>query len=123
MSLREARGLPVWGLPGSSNPYCQFTLGMQSFGSKRSNDTGKGGFHGNPVWNQDFQFLVQDALGEVLEVEVRDTKLTGKPDIGRLEIPLVRLQEGNRTDDALGAGFCWINDIQHTGEPTHTQEC
>ena len=94
VSLREARGLPVWGLPGSSNPYCQFSLGMQSFGSKRSNDTGKGGFHGNPVWNQDFQFLVKDALGEVLEVEVRDTKLTGKPDIGRLEIPLVRLQEG-----------------------------
>ena len=46
------------------------------------------------MWNQDFQFLVKDALGEVLEVEVRDTKLTGKPDIGRLEIPLVRLQEG-----------------------------
>ena len=96
VGLRQARGLPQPSFPmlDKSNPYCTLRLGMQQLESKRAKDTGRGGTRGAPQWNQDFQILVQDPMSEILEIEVRDHRLTGKPDVGRLEVPLLRLQAG-----------------------------
>jgi len=97
VGLRQARGIPAPALPffpGKSNPYCTLRLGMQQLESKRAGETGRGGSRGSPQWNQDFQILVQDPMAEVLEVEVRDTRLTGQPDLGILRVPLMRLKSG-----------------------------
>ncbi len=97
VGLRQARGLTLQALPffaGKSNPYCTLRLGMQQLESKRAGETGRGGSRGSPQWNQDFQILVQDPMAEVLEVEVRDTRLTGQPDLGVLRVPLMRLKSG-----------------------------
>ena len=56
--LVEARDLPVWGFPWTSNPYCRVTLGSQAERSRRDDDTSHPGRHRAPVWNQEFQFLV-----------------------------------------------------------------
>ncbi len=57
--LVEARDLPVWGFPWTSNPYCRVTLGSQAERSRRDDDTSHAGRHRAPVWNQEFQFLVR----------------------------------------------------------------
>ena len=57
--LVEARDLPVWGFPWTSNPYCRVTLGSQAERSRRDDDTSHPGRHRAPVWNQEFQFLVR----------------------------------------------------------------
>lgn len=63
--LREARGLPVWGFPGQSNPYVRVTLGEQAVVSRRDCDTSHDGRYRAPVWNQEVQFLVEDAKKQV----------------------------------------------------------
>lgn len=65
MLLREARGLPVWGFPGQSNPYVRVTLGEQAVVSRRDCDTSHDGRYRAPVWNQEIQFLVEDAKKQV----------------------------------------------------------
>jgi hypothetical protein len=60
VSLRAARGLPVWGLPWQSNPYCRLALGAQAVLSRRDRDTSAPSARGAPVWNQELQFLVED---------------------------------------------------------------
>lgn len=65
VALHEARNLPVWGFYGQSNPYCRLTLGTQAVRSRSEDDTSHKGKHGAPVWNQEFQFLVEDAETQV----------------------------------------------------------
>lgn len=65
--LREARGLPVWGFPGQSNPYVRVSLGEQAVVSRRDCDTSHAGRYRAPVWNQEIQFLVEDAGKQVGE--------------------------------------------------------
>lgn len=65
MTLREARNLPVGGLPWQSNPYCRLLLGNQVVSSRRDDDTSHAGRHRAPVWNQEFHFLVEDASSQV----------------------------------------------------------
>ena len=60
VTLLEARNLPVWGFPWQSNPYCRMTLGGQAVRSRRDDDTSHAGRHRAPVWNQEFQFLVEN---------------------------------------------------------------
>ncbi len=60
VTLIEARSLPVWGFPWTSNPWCRLTLGAQAENSRRDDDTSHAGRHRAPVWNQEFQFLVGD---------------------------------------------------------------
>jgi hypothetical protein len=62
--LLEARNLPVWGFPWQSNPYCRIEVGSQSFRSRKDDDTSHAGSHRAPVWNQEFQFLVEDPSKE-----------------------------------------------------------
>lgn len=65
VTLREARSLAVWGFPGQSNPYVRLVLGEQAVQSRREGDTSHPGRHRAPVWNQEFQFLVEDPATQV----------------------------------------------------------
>ena len=65
MTLLEARNLPVWGFPWQSNPYCRIEVGSQSFRSRKDDATSHAGSHRAPVWNQEFQFLVEDPNEQV----------------------------------------------------------
>ena len=65
VNLREARNLAVWGFPWQSNPYCRLTLGDQAMVSRREGDTSMRGSHKAPMWNQEFQFLVEDPMVQV----------------------------------------------------------
>ncbi len=58
VALVEARGLPVWGFPWTSNPWCRLVLGSQAETSRRDGATSRAGRHRAPLWNQEFQFLV-----------------------------------------------------------------
>lgn len=68
VSLRQARNLPVWGLRWQSNPFCRLTLGEQVAVSRRNSDTSHPGSHRRPLWNQEFQFLVEDPANQVPRV-------------------------------------------------------
>ncbi len=65
VTLLEARNLPVWGFPWQSNPYCRIEVGSQSFRSRKEDATSHAGSHRAPVWNQEFQFLVEDPSEQV----------------------------------------------------------
>ena len=66
VTLLEARHLPVWGFPWQSNPYCRLVLGAQTVHSRRDDDTSRAGSHRAPVWNQEFQLLVESPSSQVL---------------------------------------------------------
>ena len=91
VALVEGRDLPVWGFPWQSNPYCRLTLGKQAVQSKRENDTGTKGDHRRPIWNQEFEFLVENLGVQTLEVYIKDSPITGRPEVGKVEFPLNRL--------------------------------
>lgn len=71
VTLCEAENLPVWGLGFLSDPHCILTIGQQEVRSKRDSDTSIRGKAGNPVWNQDFFFLIEDPFTQKLVVQVR----------------------------------------------------
>lgn len=59
VTLVEARALPVWGFPWTSNPWCRLQLGSQAENSRRDDDTSHAGRHRHPVWNQEWTLLVR----------------------------------------------------------------
>ncbi|KAK9807914.1 hypothetical protein WJX73_000677 [Symbiochloris irregularis] len=91
VTLLEARSLPVWGFPWQSNPWCRMVLGKQTVTSRRDDDTSRAGSHRAPVWNQEFQLLVESPSSQVLEVQVLDSQLTGRPEVGHVSLPLSRI--------------------------------
>ncbi|KAK9822688.1 hypothetical protein WJX81_000906 [Elliptochloris bilobata] len=96
VTLLEARNLPVWGFPWQSNPYCRLTLGGQAVRSRRDDDTSHAGRHRAPVWNQEFQFLVENPTSQVLTISVHDSRITGRPDLGIVRLPLSRMPSDGR---------------------------
>eukprot|EP00271_Cylindrocystis_brebissonii_P008694 TRINITY_DN23173_c0_g1_i1.p1 TRINITY_DN23173_c0_g1~~TRINITY_DN23173_c0_g1_i1.p1 ORF type:complete len:1089 (-),score=143.19 TRINITY_DN23173_c0_g1_i1:302-3568(-) len=93
VTLCDARNLPTWNLSGWSNPFCVLTLGEQVVESKRNRETSHPAGSTDPVWNQDFQFWVEDPLHQKLTVRIRDAAITLHPDIGYIEIPTWQLQD------------------------------
>ncbi|KAL3691086.1 hypothetical protein R1sor_004737 [Riccia sorocarpa] len=93
VTVCEARGLPITGLTGWSNPYCTLALGDQVMESKRNKETSHPSSFRDPVWNQDFLFLVEDPKKQKLVVRVRDSPLTLSPNIGYCQVSLADLQD------------------------------
>ncbi|KAG6542115.1 hypothetical protein Mapa_016467 [Marchantia paleacea] len=93
VTVCEARDLPIRGLTGWSNPYCTLALGDQVVESKRNKETSHPSGFKDPVWNQDFQFLVEDLRQQKLMVRVRDSSLTLNPNIGYCRVSLADLQD------------------------------
>jgi len=101
VTLVEARALPVWGFPWTSNPWCRLQLGSQAENSRRDDDTSHAGRHRHPVWNQEWTLLVEDLQAQTLDIQVRDSHLTGRPLIGHVSLPLSKVP----IDDTLD---CWL---------------
>jgi Ca2+-dependent lipid-binding protein len=98
VTLHEARDLPVWGFPWQSNPYCRITLGNQAVQSRRDDDTSHAGRHRAPVWNQDFQFLVEDPATQTLDIWIGDSPMTGRTEVGTASFPLQELAADGTAD-------------------------
>jgi Ca2+-dependent lipid-binding protein len=92
VTVCEARDLPIRGFTGWSNPYCILALGDQVIESKRNKETSHPAGHKDPVWNQDFEFLVEDPGRQKLMLRVRDSTLTLNPNIGYCRISLTDLK-------------------------------
>lgn len=86
--LKGAKNLPVWGFPWQSNPYCRLALGNQAVRSRKDNETSQRSRHRGPVWNQEFQFLVEDSSLQALEIWIMDNPMTGRTDVSYAKIPL-----------------------------------
>lgn len=92
VTVCDARDLPIRGFTGWSNPYCILALGDQVLESKRNKETSHPAGHKDPVWNQDFQFLVENPRRQKLMIRVRDSTLTLNPNIGYCQINLAELK-------------------------------
>lgn len=96
VTICDARGLPIRGFTGWSNPYCILSLGDQVLESKRNKETSHPSGPKDPVWNQDFLLLVEDPRRQRLMLRVRDSAMTLNPNIGYCEINLAELRVSTR---------------------------
>ncbi|KAI8112184.1 hypothetical protein M9434_003508 [Picochlorum sp. BPE23] len=98
VTLKGAKDLPVWGFPWQSNPYCRLALGAQAVMSRKDNETSQPSRHRGPVWNQEFQFLVEDSSVQALEIWIMDSPITGRTDVAYAKIPLSELPSTGAMD-------------------------
>lgn len=86
VTVSSAENLPATDAIGKSDPFV--TLTLKKSGQKEKtrvlNETL------NPVWNQTFDFVVEDGLHELLVLDVYDHDLFGKDKIGRCLMTLTR---------------------------------
>ncbi|XP_021862189.2 synaptotagmin-5 [Spinacia oleracea] len=117
VTVVSAENLPVMDLTGKSDPYV--VVSMKKAGTKVKtrvlNETL------NPVWNQTFDFVVEDALHELLIFEVYDHDTIGKNYMGRYIMTLTRvLLEGDLYDvfdlDGTKSGRLALN-LKWTPQP------
>ncbi|KAK9683563.1 hypothetical protein RND81_10G150000 [Saponaria officinalis] len=95
VTVVSAEDLPAMDLTGKSDPYVVVTL--KKAGSKMKTRVISNTL--NPVWNQTFDFVVEDALHELLVFDVYDHDTIGKNYIGRCLMTLTRvLLEGEVYD-------------------------
>ncbi|XP_047951551.1 synaptotagmin-5-like [Salvia hispanica] len=86
VTVISAENLPATDLTGKSDPFVMLKLkkSEQKEKTRVVNNTL------NPVWNQTFEFVVEDGLHELLILEVYDHDLFGKDKIGRCIMTLTR---------------------------------
>jgi hypothetical protein len=66
--------------------------------SRRDDDTSHAGRHRAPVWNQDFQFLVEDPATQTLDIWIGDSPMTGRTEVGTASFPLQELAADGTAD-------------------------
>ncbi|GMN47291.1 hypothetical protein TIFTF001_016470 [Ficus carica] len=95
VSVISAEDLPPVDLMGKADPYVSLTL--KKAGTKNKTRVVNDSL--NPVWNQTFDFVVEDGLHDMLIVEVYDHDTFGKDYMGRCILTLTRvLLEGEYKD-------------------------
>ncbi|XP_054788803.1 synaptotagmin-4-like [Prosopis cineraria] len=87
VTVLSAEDLPDMDLLGKTNAYV--VLMLKKADQKLRTRVAASGV--NPVWNQTFDFVVEDALHEMLILEVWDQDLIGKDKIGRVIMTLTRV--------------------------------
>ncbi|KAL0330557.1 UNVERIFIED_CONTAM: Synaptotagmin-5 [Sesamum radiatum] len=95
VTIMSAENLPATDLMGKSDPFVVLTMRKSEHKCKTRvlNDTL------NPVWNQTFDFVVEDGLHELLIMEVYDHDTFGKDKMGRCLLTLTRcILEGEFTE-------------------------
>ncbi|KAG8375811.1 hypothetical protein BUALT_Bualt10G0139200 [Buddleja alternifolia] len=95
VTVISAEDLPVTDFMGKSDPFVVLTMKKSDQKKKTRvlNDTL------NPVWNQTFDFVVEDGLHELLILEVYDHDTFGKDKMGRCIMTLTRgILEGEYTE-------------------------
>ncbi|RVE61234.1 hypothetical protein OJAV_G00168660 [Oryzias javanicus] len=83
--LDSAKNLPAKKVTSDPNPFVQFTVGHKSFESKTKYKTVQ------PLWEENFTFLIHNPKTQELEVEVKDAK--HECSMGTITVPLSRLVE------------------------------
>ncbi|XP_057968934.1 synaptotagmin-5-like [Malania oleifera] len=95
VTVISAEDLPVMDLMGKADPYVTLTMKK----SETRNKTRVVNECLNPVWNQTFDFVVEDGLHEMLILEVWDHDTFGKDHMGRCILTLTRvILEGEYKD-------------------------
>ncbi|KAE8689044.1 Synaptotagmin-5 [Hibiscus syriacus] len=95
VTVISAEDLPIVDLMGKADPYVVLTLKKSEAKHKTRvvNDSL------NPVWNQTFDFVVEDGLHDMLILEVWDHDTFGKDYMGRCILTLTRvILEGEYKD-------------------------
>ncbi len=129
-------GEPIPDLFESAAPYCMLRLGSQVDSSRKfqRKAQSKGGllptpplkqvgkaitkFVRNdtrmeiePVWNQEFQFLVQDVSKDELVIQVKDSEFLGRSEIGYATLRVADLQAGVQVRPAT---FACVHHSRHS---------
>ncbi|XP_062024206.1 synaptotagmin-4-like [Rosa rugosa] len=108
VTVISAEDLPKVDFMGKADPYVVLVMKKSEAKQKTRVITN----NLNPVWNQTFDFMVEDALHEMLIVEVWDHDTFGKDRIGRVIMTLTRvLMEGEYQE-------CYPIDIAKSGRIT-----
>lgn len=95
VTVISAEDLPSTDLMGKSDPFVEITMKK----SEQKNQTRVLNDTLNPVWNQTFDFVIEDGLHELLILEVWDHDTFGKDKLGRCIMTLTRvILEGEVTD-------------------------
>ncbi|KAM0031057.1 putative C2 domain, synaptotagmin-like mitochondrial-lipid-binding domain, C2 domain superfamily [Helianthus debilis subsp. tardiflorus] len=95
VTVTSAEDLPSTDLLGKTDPFVVLT--MKKTGMKNSTRVVNENL--NPVWNQTFDFVVEDGLHDMLVVEVYDHDTFGKEYIGRCILTLTKvILEGEYSD-------------------------
>ncbi|XP_010453150.1 PREDICTED: synaptotagmin-4-like isoform X2 [Camelina sativa] len=108
VTVVAAEDLPAVDLMGKADPFVVITLKKSEAKSK----TRVVPDSLNPVWNQTFDFVVEDALHDLLMLEVWDHDKFGKDKIGRVIMTLTRVmlegeyQEWFELDGAKSGKLC-----------------
>uniref|UniRef100_A0A0R3RWY1 C2 domain-containing protein n=1 Tax=Elaeophora elaphi TaxID=1147741 RepID=A0A0R3RWY1_9BILA len=90
----------------ASDPYCQIQVGSQFHRTKTIDDDL------NPVWNEYFEFVVDQAHGQKLRIELFDyDKMSSDEELGRLVIDLDNVEEKRNLDDWFPLDSCKHGDI------------
>ncbi|XP_004291438.1 PREDICTED: synaptotagmin-4-like [Fragaria vesca subsp. vesca] len=91
VTVISAEDLPIVDFMGKADPYVVLLMKKSEAKQKTRVITN----NLNPVWNQTFDFMVEDALHEMVIIEVWDHDTFGKDRIGRVIMTLTRvLMEG-----------------------------
>ncbi|KAK7347112.1 hypothetical protein VNO80_21639 [Phaseolus coccineus] len=95
VTVMSAEDLPATDFMGKSDPFVVLTLKK----AETKNKTRVVNDSLNPVWNQTFDFVVEDGLHDMLIVEVWDHDTFGKDYMGRCILTLTRvILEGEYTE-------------------------
>ncbi|CAH2053274.1 unnamed protein product [Thlaspi arvense] len=97
VTLVDAQKLPYM-FSGRTDPYVILRMGDQIIRSKKNSQTTVIGAPGQPIWNQDFQFLVSNPREQVLQIEVNDCLGFADMAIGTGEVDLGSLPDTVPTD-------------------------
>ncbi|WZY94912.1 tricalbin-3-like [Brassica napus] len=97
VTLVNAQKLPYM-FSGRTDPYVILRMGDQVIRSKKNSQTTVIGAPGQPIWNQDFQFLVSNPREQVLQIEVNDCLGFADMAIGTGEVDLGSLPDTVPTD-------------------------
>ncbi|CAJ0599487.1 unnamed protein product [Cylicocyclus nassatus] len=90
---------------GKSDPYCEIQVGSQFLKTKTiDNDL-------NPVWNEYFEAVVDQAHGQKLRIEVFDEDQGQDEELGRLSIELKDIQAKGSIDTWLPLEACKHGDL------------
>lgn len=83
----EATELKACKPNGKSNPYCEISMGSQSYTTRTMQDTL------NPKWNFNCQFFIKDLYQDVLCITMFDRDQFSPDDfLGRTEIPVAKIR-------------------------------
>ncbi|CAH8261103.1 unnamed protein product [Arabidopsis lyrata] len=106
VTLVNAQKLPYM-FSGRTDPYVILRIGDQVIRSKKNSQTTVFGAPGQPIWNQDFQFLVSNPREQVLQIEVNDCLGFADMAIGIGEVDLESLPDTVPTDRFVSLQGGW----------------